>query len=716
MTAMQTKSMQRPGRWRDHFGLVSVALLVSFNLIIIGTSDIFLSNRGEFDTTFMGLLPLLIGMMVGLVLPLVLVGMLLPRGARNTFVVLLLIVGVLLWIQGSFIRWHYGALDGKAIDWSTFPWQGWVDAGIWLVVIGVAMRFRTKIVRYASFIALAFMIIQSFVLVTRALSSPTDVDEAPDPIDVMRAAVPVATCQVSSTSNVFHIILDSFQTDVFMQIVREDNLAELLSGFTVYRDNMSAGRRTVMSVPSVFSTNVYDGSETESEYFRKAMRGSFTFLLAEQDYVVNLMPHIGMRRIRHTNYYKPPNPYAEPLRKQQMRTVAYLVDVSLFRQLPHYAKRFVYNDQNWRVSSLTGDPPNHLSFNHKAFFRDYISKLNVAYRKPGYHFVHLWPPHPPLVTLADGSYAKETLPMTRENYVNEARFILNVFLEFLEKLKQLGAYDSSIVLLHGDHGAALRPNIDGKETNERMGAVSALLALKPAGATGALRSSWVQTSLTDIPATLMGLLGIEHPYPGSSIETLQSDGDQIRRVVYVEDRASREPTIRRWLVRGSVYDSISWHELPPHKMVRGVRPYKWGQRLAFGIAGNGDPYLTAGWSTTSPTMHWNDGTSAEMTFGITDPGGDAVFTILLTPYVVPGKVDVQRIRMSANGHSFDEYLCESSSMITLSSYVPAELLRDEKLVFSFEFPDAVSPHDIDEGKDTRKLAMGLYGFELKVAP
>ena len=699
--------------WRQRLALVLTALFVSTSLCLFGTFEIISSNQGELDVTFGDVLPWLTAFSLALAAVITLAGFLLPRGIRRGLIAVLLVLGALLWIQGGFLRWNYGVFDGTAIDWASFPWQGWVDASIWLVVLAAAVRFRDRLCRHALFLSLAFIAIQSGVLITRATSISNDIGD-PRAVQSTKGkfkSVPPMICQLSSSRNIFHIIMDSFQSDIFMELVREEGLAELLDGFIVYPENISTGGRTILSVPALFATNIYDGTETESEYFNKAMNGSFLHLLNKNGYVVNLLPHVAMKGISYTNYFPIGATYAERRSTHMMRTSSFLIDVSMFRQLPHFLKRVIYNNQNWRLSSLVTDPPNHVSFHQKAFFRDYTGKLETAYSKSAYHFLHLMPPHPPLVTLADGSYAGTALPHTRENYKNEARYILRLFMGFIEKLKNLEIYESSIILLQGDHGAGWARENDDSKAGKRAGRVSALLLFKPPGLGGPLKSSAAQTSLADIPATLMGLLGIKHPYSGESIMDLDPSETRNRRVVFVTDRSTKEPTVHRWVVRGSVFDSTSWHRLKTRKVEQRIHPYSWGTIVSFGIANDGDKYLTSGWSTTASTYTWNNGKSAEITFRIEEPARDVLVQLEFYPYIVPGTVDRQRIRISVNGQPPGEIDCVSQRGRWISNTIPRALLKNGRMVLSFQFPDAVAPRDIGEGHESRVFAMKLLRFQ-----
>jgi hypothetical protein len=249
-----------------------------------------------------------------------------------------------------------------------------------------------------------------------------------------------------------------------------------------------------------------------------------------------------------------------------------------------------------------------------------------------------------------------------------------------------------------------------------MGQVSALLLLKPADAHGAMQLCRAQTSLTDIPATMMKLLGISSEYPGESIIDLDPIRDRKRMVIFVKDHSAREPVFEPWELRGSVYDSTSWHRLTQYKVEHRIQSYRWGSMVRFGVSGNGDGYLSSGWSKTSPALNWSNGSSAELVFGIDCPAGDVAVKIIFAPFIVAGKLDKQRIRTFINGEPAGELVCNSSKKKLMTFTVPREILQGDRMVFVFEFPDAKSPAELGESHDSRKLCMGLYQFQAELVP
>ncbi|MCZ6766697.1 MAG: hypothetical protein O7D32_07170, partial [bacterium] len=407
-TVRQAKAPRGVPPWfRKWFPLFASTFLVAANICIFGTAVIYFSNQSEFDLTYVDAFPLLLGYCIAITAVLFGIGLVIPERFRTGYVAVVFAVAILLWIQGSFLKWGYGELDGRGINWERFSWQGWADLAVWLGGIVGAILFRERLYRQIAFVAIAFAVLQTGFVVTRAVTAkaPEGSEEKPDPKkgNPDDQSVGVELCQISRTRNVFHFIMDAAQTDVFLEIIEEDRLEDELTGFVIYKENMSVGRRTVLAVPAIFSGAVYDGRVGEAAYFGTAMKNSFHNVLYEKGFIVNLIPHITMEMTRFTNYYAKPPVYTAPRISRLLQTSGYLMDVNLFREVPHFFKKFIYNDESWRLSALVAKPPSHLSFGHKAFLRDYTSKLEIADNRPVYHFIHVMPPHSPFVTLEDGT-------------------------------------------------------------------------------------------------------------------------------------------------------------------------------------------------------------------------------------------------------------------------------------------------------------------------
>ena len=102
---------------------------------------------------------------------------------------------------------------------------------------------------------------------------------------------------------------------------------------------------------------------------------------------------------------------------------------------------------------------------------------------------------------------------------------------FLERLEALGVYDRSLIVISSDHGGEFAlPELEHRDEFD-LGFVARalpLLAVKRPGERHPLTISTAPSSLTDLPATIASILGIDHPFPGTSVFALAEGGARTR--------------------------------------------------------------------------------------------------------------------------------------------------------------------------------------------
>ena len=687
------------------------SVLVTANLFVFGTFSVYQGNMNEFEVGFLRLFSAYALPCVLLLTVFLLAGLILPSRASEAYASGLCIWGILLWVQGSFLMGDYGVLDGRQIDWDESVFKGWVDLSVWIVALGASIAFSRYVAEITSYASWMLLALQATLVVGLSVTAEEGLwirEYRPE------KEFPKGLHEYSSSQNIVHVVLDSFQTDIFWDLVVEQQLEQYLEGFVLFKENAGAAPHTSLSIPAIFSGRIYDGGQSPASYYRESIIGGFQNRLYDEGYVVNLAPHESMRISNYSNYYDIPSIYGGTLGDVVRANAARLLDGALFRQSPHCVRKQIYNDNNWLVTPLVSGSETVPSLQEKVFFRNYIQNIHVTDSKPAYHFMHLIPPHPPYVTRRDGSYAGSVLSNTRDNYKSEARAILKLFLDLLNRLRQLGLYESSLIILQGDHGSQIAPIVDGKEIETCAPRLAALLTVKLPGSSGPLKVSNAPTSLLDIPATVMKVVGIDSVFPGSSV--FEIDSTQPRRRHFVEYHGGDGPEITRYSIDGSVFSpEVCLDE--GRVAVSGSRPkYHYGTEIRFGLMGNADPFFGFGWSWPMSRSCWNNGHRANLHFALDPQQSDLVFKVNLVPYIQPGKVTKQTIHLFANGTRIGEWTAIDKTMYSFLAHVPKGLVDSSELVITFEFPNAVSPKSIGEGGDIRKLAVDVYSASLDIQP
>jgi hypothetical protein len=604
-------------------------------------------------------------------------------------------------VQASFFGGGYGQLTGAPIDWSLFTVRGWVDLAGWGAMLALCLVFHRWIsprTIYAAPVLAA--IILAGVMVTGVTT--TDDSAAEEAVD------PALLAKFSRTRNVLHVLLDGFQTGTFLEIVEEEGLADQFEGFTVFPENTGVAAYTAMSLPAIFSGRPYDGKETPAEYHHRKLReGGFHHRLHDEGYAVHLIPKVPMDGEGYTLYAETPHTYGLDRAAGVRQQALFMLDLGLFRSSPHFLRRAIYNGGNWRLGSLAGETKKGLNTHQRAFFAAFIDRFEVVYEEPAYHFIHLLPPHDPFVTLSDGSDAGEILPTNHENYRIEAWYTLKLFLELLQRLKNEGIYDDTLIVLHADHGMGDFGKRAGDGRTLKIPRAAALLAVKPLAAKGALKISDAPTTVADIPATIVSGLGLDHRYPGSSVFLLAEDESRTRIFNSYTLGTKSRGVITRYQLDGSLYDPGAWRELGEQSVRLGRPTYNWGDVVEFGVGHDSDRYLGKNWSAGGAggcrANTWKTGT---LTLQV-PPTADPV-TARFTFRLVHREGETRRLvlRLNIQGKVLGEGAFRDSEPETFEFVLPAGSVGRGRLALEFEF------EDLDGGRRGAVQAFCLVSMEL----
>ena len=508
------------------------ALLGPLQILLFGTHTIYTGNVNEFNAPFWRLAlewtPALVLLVAGLIGCGLLLG---PRWYRR-YVVALFGLGLLTWLQGGLLLADYGSFTGEALDWGQHAWRGPYEVGLWVVgALGLvaATRFVFPIAPFASQLLVALHLV---VLVGSAARSGPDAA-------VTHAAAPEFVFELSRTDNVIHIVMDGFQSDIFQRIIERDRVAlgPSLSGFVLFADHAGAFRTTIASIPAMLTGHAYRNEEPIRSFIQRRMaQQSLYSVLQEHGFDTDGISIHRPGLESATNGYLIPRPYVSDT--DYVRFAGWqLVDLSLFRHAPHALKRWIYNDQRWRLQVRLGRGADgstterrYHANNGQAFLEDFIRQIRVGRDRPVYKFLHVGIPHLPIVLDADCEFIGVTRA-TRASYLEQSTCAVAVVTRLLDRLRVLGVYDDSVIVISSDHGVRLTPEefvydepLPFGDLPAVAGNSRALLAVKTANADGPLRISYAPTAITDIPVTIMDALGIdESGFPGESALRLDDD-------------------------------------------------------------------------------------------------------------------------------------------------------------------------------------------------
>jgi len=308
----------------------------------------------------------------------------------------------------------------------------------------------------------------------------------------------------------------------------------------------------------------------------------------------------------------------------------------------------------------------------------------------------------------------------------------------MEKLKKMGIYDSSCIILQADHGTGYPPkNMNDeppplKKTTDIspniVGRALALLAIKPQSSRGRLKISNAQTAITDIPSTIMELTRLENPYKDRSISIFNiHPGEKRERVFNIryfkhnqdlerECRGERDSNSTYYFlfkVTGSLYDYKSWKLFGLNQSQ--TKKYQWGTEITFGLIGNSYPYEENGWSQPNNKFTWTENRQATMTFPVSIPK-DASNIVLVARFVrahlFSGKLDSLKVNILVNDIKVGSWEIKNNDK-EKTLKIPLELLKKDaqKMKITFDMPDVISPKQAGEGNDPRLLGIAFMSIK-----
>ncbi|MFC1848882.1 sulfatase-like hydrolase/transferase [candidate division CSSED10-310 bacterium] len=726
------------------FTLVVVVFFFSSTLWIFGPAYIYFTNFLEFNYTFSQLAPYVLFITVVSAILLISLLYLFRKKSFKRSISLLFMLSVLLWIQGNYLVWDYGLLDGREIHWHEKVGLGIIDSGIWIILIiatQVKPGFFYKISRESS---LALIVIQFIAVSMTAIQAP----EVPS-FKYLRID-DSTKFSFSSQKNAIILVLDTFQSDLFQEIITEDEkYKKIFCDFIYFRNALCSFPKTYGSVPAFLTAHVYDNSIPMQEFLQKAYlsNSSLPRILKEEGYRVELYPSPNAEKIIYFSELLASNIKRRTSFRMMWEKLGFLLDISLFRQMPHFLKASIYNNQAWLLKRLLSAPllsdkkagtaPGSERFSKKAlqaadilFIKQMLEETTVDTDSPVFKFYHLQGPHRPLNL--DENLEYRLMPYNqRSSFKTHGKACLQITRLFLEKLKRIEQYDNSLIIVMADHGCADYPygvEIRGTGLEEKQlsrvkipshikAAGLPLLLVKPTKARASeLKITDAPVSLKDIPATVVKSLGLTRPMLGQSMLDFRQSDFQERRFYYYNWSGDFDYFyhMREYIIRGHAWLDSSWHELGMKRPATAKTPYQFGTVVEFKIGGNAKLYQGIGWHGPQKSgFTWTREKTAELFFTLEPSKVDLILKIVLKPYLVRKKLAAQEIIIYVNGHKLKRLAITKPRVAEYQLVIPQQLLAGPELQIVFDIPTATAPVDVRKSTDVRTLGIAVKSLVLE---
>jgi hypothetical protein len=523
-------------------------------------------------------------------------------------------------MQGNLFVWDYGLLGKGDINWEETARYGWVDGTIWVLFCILTVFCFKRLFSISTLVSTVIVTLQLAYSIFLVIQQPEILEEGKKRASFY--SPPEEIFQYSSSQNIIHVILDELQSGVFQEIVEGDYdyYSRMFEGFTFFKETAGSFPTTIMSLPAFMSGKIYKNDVPIRDFIDTIFTGkTVSNTLYENGYEVDLIiPIPWYSKGKYTNSYQIPVPYGESVQLHEARNALFMLELVLFRHSPHFLKKILTSSQfTFSFLGFQNKKTEHYEaerhFAHKAFLTDMTDHMSIGRSRPVYKLIHVTTTHWPAVLNDDCQYAGEVLPWQWENIRVQAKCSLDHFLKLLKKLKMIGVYDDSFIIIQADHGYWHIPESSGQfslknvpkktdtvfKNREYFAQVvcssNPLLAVKPPRSNGALVYSDAQTQLTDIPATITSFLDLEEGFPGKSVFEIDESVTRERPFHYY-DRLNRKgdayfERMDEYIISGPVSNRNSWRFVKPLSTKEKYQVTK----IDFGTKDSGR-FMARGWS------------------------------------------------------------------------------------------------------------------------
>ncbi|MBM6593716.1 sulfatase-like hydrolase/transferase [Microvirga pudoricolor] len=680
---------------------LAAGILISVILFVALPAGIFAGNTSEFSFSIQNMIGvyakfMAIPVAIGLV-----PALLLPRRYALIWASLMGALAVYAWFYGNFIVYQFGLIDGKTWSLNVPFWQSGLE--LLAILVGMTLVFLFAKARPA-ILALGLLLVAG----GNAYSAWPVI--AAHPMSDMSETDLSKLYRFSKDKNVLVVLLDSMQSDVFEEILKEDpKIAAAFKGFTYYPDTAGVAPTTYLSVPAIHSGIEYDGTIPVPDYYQKTIaKGSFLNQLADKGYdtaLVNPILGICPEKIAMC----PGDASVLGGRKSALsRDAAYLLDVSLLRLAPLALKDAVYNRGDWTFAPFLRDPRliQH-SVRGNNVLLQMAERLDDSAGQPTAKYLHLFSTHQPSVMDESCTYVGESRQTTRRSFKTHVHCGLKALSVFFGELEKKGLYDKTAIAVFADHGIGLanaRSDLTSGLLPSLMGSANPTFAFKPIGAKGDVRFSDQPISLADASKIICESVG-----DCAIARQTSPDGRVFNHYQWLTQywRTNKLPSITRYVVGSPLWNEDSWQHAGA--------PAPIGETVSFKEGGNSQRFRFYGWGSAEDWGSWTSGSAAGLSFRL--PADAQHLSLDLDTRGFLSTKGRQTVRVYANKELIGtlQYADDTREQ-RVSFPIPDNALRSTpgRLTIKFEIAEPTSAQElVPTSPDTRKLGLGLHSLSLR---
>ena len=497
------------------------AYLLAVVLFVLMPFALYLPNQSVFDNNLTLVIPYLV-LAVIYFISLIALLVFVSQPLRTRTVIILFYIGLYLCLSDIISPIQLGELMGGRETPQEPLFLTAVEVVLAVVVAFSAIKLPWKWVKRFGSIFVLLLLISEAIVVLNGLSPKTSW-----PFTTSTKNISNPPEKLAEGGNIYHITFDSYSGASLLDSLETMKLTEEFDGFTFLKNNRANYGYTTASLPSYMTGSFYEENDSLKEWGERHNSSGMVNNVYDAGYQVSMYtPYRGWIHPK-ASYVKI---HEDVLRQyESLSSYCHFADLWLLRVVPNYLQQEVYREgegvftrlfvkdvlagRNWNV------------FGSVELMRQLINDEAERPDHGQYVYAHLWIPHSPNIMNRDCVFSPDD-----SDYDEQALCATRLMAELISKLKELGRYHKSTIIIQSDHGSPGYPCLKNTsdcimslEIEKRIEAVNlrslsaetidnrtrALLLIKPPlQSRKSLVMSDRPTQLADIPATLYDLLDL----------------------------------------------------------------------------------------------------------------------------------------------------------------------------------------------------------------
>lgn len=590
----------------------------------------------------------------------------------------------LAYLQGNLLILDYGELDGRAVNWSDYTLPYILDALLWIIVITVFIflmfRFRKKFRHILEVAACVLLITQVVSMSYLLIRHPGKQDE-----DTNAYLSTAGEFIYSPERNVSVLVLDSFDSNFFEELRQKnpDFINQTLEDFTFYYDTVGGATRTKYAIPFILTGTTNKEEQSYVQYLSSSFRSSPLIQeLSTGKYDSGLYVYHQFADLTRTDAFRNiENGTSVPT--SRFRIARHFMNLVAFRYAPSALSRFFWiytgDFDQWKHNVGSNEA---FSTSNMIFYKYITSNskrkgFRVSAEKPCFRMYHLNGVHPPYKLNEN----IQSVPPEECSEEQQAVGVLKIVAEYLSRLKSVGIYDQTTVIVMSDHGYIPHSTVEQ----------SPLFLVKLAGASHPFDTSDLPLSYADLPEILVSALRGTL----TSMDNWKADSP---RYFYQARQNNSVMNITEYIINGPVRDvpaektGVVYHENTLHS----TRDYTLGTTLYFDRRDTARRFCVSGISGNTGSRTWTNSNDAEMLFELPEIPGQLKLTMEYKPYN-----DEQTVDVWINDQLIETFTASGTTYhLTL---IPTGTVTGKELKLRLHFPNARKP----EGTNPAPRALSM---------